>query len=113
MSVLNRGKNEFPLIVDSPAGPLDAARRRVIGRLIPELCGQFVGLTISTEKLGFVDALEQTGAGINYTTIFRKTPGTETLVSHLPSTGVTQTENGVLVTGREYFNEFDLEEEPS
>jgi DNA sulfur modification protein DndD len=111
MSVLNRGKNEFPLIIDSPAGPLDAARRRVIGELIPELCSQFVGLTISTERLGFVEALEEASNSINYLTIFRKTPGTESLISELPSLNVTQTSNAVMVEGKEYFNQFDLSEE--
>jgi hypothetical protein len=54
MTVLNRGQNDFPLIVDSPANPLDAGRRRQIGALIPDLCSQFVGFTISTERLGFI-----------------------------------------------------------
>ena len=111
MSVLSRGENQFPLIIDSPAGPLDAARRRVIGGLIPELCSQFVGLTISTERLGFVEALESKGTPVNYLTIFRKTPGTDSLVAELPETGVIETGNAVLVAGKEYFNQFDLSEE--
>ena len=48
---------DFPLVVDSPAGPIDEGVRRRIGRLLPELCTQFVGFTINTERAGFVDAL--------------------------------------------------------
>jgi DNA sulfur modification protein DndD len=73
MSVLPRGQNQFPLIVDSPANPLDAGRRRAIGNFIPQLCNQFVGFTISTERLGFVTALEATKTPIKYLTLFRKT----------------------------------------
>ncbi len=111
MTVLERGQNQFPLIVDSPANPLDAGRRREIGGLIPKLCSQFIGFTISTERLGFVSALESTGAPIKYITLFRKTAGTTELVKHLPAKGVKQTSNAVMVEDRDYFNNFDLEEE--
>ena len=80
MTVLNRGQNDFPLIVDSPANPLDAGRRRQIGALIPDLCSQFVGFTISTERLGFISALEATKTPIKYLTMFRKTQGAANLI---------------------------------
>ncbi len=111
MSVLSRGQNQFPLIVDSPANPLDAGRRRAIGNFIPQLCNQFVGFTISTERLGFVTALEATKTPIKYLTLFRKTAGTGPLMATLPKKGVQQTGNGVLVEDRDYFHAFDLIEE--
>ncbi len=111
MTVLNRGQNRFPLVVDSPANPLDAGRRRRIGGLIPELCSQFVGFTISTERLGFVNALEATGVSIKYLTLFRKTEGTSRLMEGLPKQGVKQSTNGVVVEDRDYFHAFDMEEE--
>ncbi len=111
MSVLSRGQNQFPLIVDSPANPLDAGRRRAIGNFIPQLCNQFVGFTISTERLGFVGALEATKTSIKYLTLFRKTAGTRVLMASLPKSGVQQTENGVLVEDRDYFHAFDVAEE--
>ena len=111
MSVLYRGQNQFPLIVDSPANPLDAGRRRAIGNFIPQLCNQFVGFTISTERLGFVTALEATNTPIKYLTFFRKTAGTGSLMAGLPKKGVQQTGNGVLVEDRDYFNAFDLVDE--
>lgn len=111
MTVLERGQNQFPLIVDSPAGPLDAGRRRAVGALLPRLTSQFVGFVISVERLGFVTALESANRPIKYLTIFRKTPGTKKWIDALPKSGVVQTRNAAMVEGKDYFNEFDLEEE--
>jgi len=110
MSALSRGQNLFPLVVDSPAGPLDIGRREEIGKLIPDLCSQFVGFTISVERLGFVTALEAAGATVKYVTLFRKTPGTEPLMATLPK-HARQTANAVLVEDKEYFHRFDLVKE--
>ena len=111
MSVLNRGQNDFPLVVDSPAGPIDKGVRRRIGRLLPTLCSQFLGFTINTERDGFVDALESTVDEIAYFTLFRKTPGTRRMMEALPQSGYTDTHNAVLVEDRDYFFGFDIEEE--
>ncbi|MYE25505.1 MAG: hypothetical protein F4Y01_16465 [Gammaproteobacteria bacterium] len=111
MSVLNRGQNDFPLVVDSPAGPIDKGVRRRIGQLLPTLCSQFLGFTINTEREGFVDALESTVDEIAYLTLFRKTPGTRRMMDALPQSGYTETDNAVLVEDRGYFLGFDIEEE--
>ena len=111
MSVLNRGQNDFPLVVDSPAGPIDKGVRRRIGRLLPTLCSQFVGFTINTEREGFVDALESKVDDIAYLTLFRKTPGTRRMMEALPENRYTESRNAVLVEDREYFFGFDIEEE--
>lgn len=111
MSVLNRGQNDFPLVVDSPAGPIDKGVRRRIGRLLPTLCSQFLGFTINTEREGFVDALESRVDDIAYLTLFRKTPGTRRMMEALPQGGYIETRNAVLVDNRDYFFGFDIEEE--
>ena len=111
MSVLNRGQNDFPLVVDSPAGPIDRGVRRRIGRLLPSLCSQFVGFTINTERDGFVDALESEVDDMGYLTLFRKTPGTQRLMRTLPKGRYDETGNAVLVDDRDYFYAFDIEEE--
>ena len=108
MSVLNRGQNDFPLVVDSPAGPIDKGVRRRIGRLLPTLCSQFVGFTINTEREGFVDALESKVDDIAYLTLFRKTPGTLRMMDALPGDRYTETRNAVLVDDRGYFFGFDI-----
>ena len=111
MSILNRGNNDFPLIVDSPANSIDESVRRNVGRLIPELCSQFVGFTINTERAGFVSALAAGGTDIRYLTLFRKTAGTQRLMVDLPAAGVTESANAVLVDGRDYFRSFDVADE--
>jgi DNA sulfur modification protein DndD len=109
-SVLHRGAHEFPLIVDSPAGSLDDLVRREIGAMVPTLCAQFVAFMISTERSDFMPALERTAGekNIRYLTIFRKTEGTKPLLKSLPSKNVHQTDNAVIVDGRDYFNQFKL-----
>ncbi|MCY3817813.1 MAG: hypothetical protein OXH52_00405 [Gammaproteobacteria bacterium] len=111
MSVLNRGQNDFPLVVDSPAGPIDKGVRRRVGRLLPTLCSQFLGFTINTEREGFVDALESRVDDIAYLTLFRKTPGTQRMMEALPDNRYAETRNAVLVDDRDYFFGFDIEEE--
>lgn len=111
MSALRRGNNDFPLVVDSPANPMDMGRRRRVGGLIPELCSQFVAFTINTELPGFVPALAGATDEIRYLTMFRKTPGTARLLPALPATGVTQNDHSVVVEGNEYFMTFDITED--
>ncbi len=108
-SLLNRGKNHFPLIVDSPAGPLDDGVREEIGSMIPKLCAQFVSFVIVPEREYFVPSLSDASSNdILYLTIFKNTEGAKQLIKDLPSTGVKKTNTGVMVVGEEYFNSFKL-----
>ncbi|MDY6804953.1 MAG: hypothetical protein SXA11_14255 [Cyanobacteriota bacterium] len=109
-TLLDRGRHQFPLIVDSPANPLDLEVRREIARLIPDLCEQFVAFTISSERAGFTEDLDaSSGKRTKFLTLFRRSASTEALMRSLPHSGVTQTSNGVLVEGKDYFDSFDLE----
>ncbi|MBY0285235.1 MAG: hypothetical protein K2W81_14890 [Sphingomonas sp.] len=111
MNVLKRGNNELPLVVDSPANPIDAGVRRRVGALIPQLTEQFVGFTINTEREGFVPALhEAAGGDVRYLTLFRRTPGTTNLMTNLPETS-TISDNSVLVHDKRFFETFDLTDE--
>ena len=111
MSALSRGNNDFPLVVDSPAGPIDEGVRRNVGKLIPQLCSQFVGFTINTERPGFVPMLEKSSDDCLFLTLFRRTQGTARLERDLPQSGVTQTDTATLVADRDYFMNFDVTEE--
>jgi DNA sulfur modification protein DndD len=111
-SVLDRGEHVFPLVVDSPAIPIDIRVRRQVAELIPKLCDQFIGFTITSEREGFVPALHQASMGnIKYLTVFRRTKGNEILERKLPKESTVLTDNGVVIEGQEYYNEFDQEEE--
>ena len=108
-SVLGRGAHKFPLVVDSPAGPLDDRVRAEIGAMIPKLCEQFVAFTITTERHDFVPALEKAAAGdLRYITLFRKTAAAGKLKAALPKSGVQESDNGILVEGKKYFDEFSF-----
>ena len=110
-TLLNGTAHQFPLVVDSPAGPMDADVRREVAPLVPQLCQQFIALTISTEREGFIDPLyEAAEHDVKFLTAFRRTAGTEPLIAALPVSGVTHTSNGVLVEGRDYFLRFQLAE---
>jgi DNA sulfur modification protein DndD len=105
-TLLERGAHKFPLVVDSPAGPLDDHVREQVGRMIPTLCDQFVAFTISTERAYFLPALEEiVGQSIVYLTAFRATSGVQHVVDSLPSHAV-RTKDGVVVSGRDYFTTF-------
>ena len=115
LTVLQHGNNDFPLIVDSPAGSLDETRRKEIGKFIPEHCSQFITFLISTERAYFVNAMERAAESsatpIHYITAFRKTAGVQHLIDDLPVEIAQQTENSVIIPGRDYFTEFALEKE--
>lgn len=107
MSLLNRGSNSFPLIVDSPCGSLGGGRREAIGELIPRLCDQFVTFVIDKERDDFLPALEKNCNGsIKYFTAFRNSPQTERLRQGLPATGVTSNSSAIVVENRDFFVAF-------
>ena len=98
-------QHDLPFVVDSPAGPLDGAKRRQVAQLVPKLSGQFIAFTINTEQEAFVEPLEEAtravGKGVPvYRTLFRRgahpTAETEGVV----------TSDGHLVAGRDFFVTF-------
>ncbi len=108
-TLLERGNNEFPLVVDSPCGSMDDARRREIGNVIPGVCSQFLAFIIKTECQYFADSLDASSSvPVNYMTAFRSSTGTRALEESLPEDNVYKTSNGVLVRGKKYFDEFEL-----
>ena len=111
MTLLERGDNRFPLLVDSPVGKMDGSVRRRVGRLIPGLCSQFVTFVINTERADFVPAVEKSATTVSHMTFFRKTPGNQRLLADLPVGKFVETDTGVLVDDERYFDTFDMEEE--
>ena len=109
-TLLDGTAHHFPLVVDSPAGPMDTDVRRQVAPLVPELCQQFIAFVISTEREGFVDPLAAAAGkdDVKFLTAFRITGGTQDLIDSLPTEGVTKSSNGVLVEGHEFFSRFQL-----
>jgi DNA sulfur modification protein DndD len=110
-TLFHRTDYQLPFIVDSPAGPLDHPKRSAVASLIPDLAGQFIAFVISTERDGFQDKLDQTAKSpIQYLTLFRK--GDAAMESAANAIGgVDSTVDGILVTGKSFFEAFQIEEE--
>ena len=105
-------QHELPFIVDSPAGSADFDIRTKIGALVPRLAGQFIAFMISSERKQFLDGLikEAGDESIQYLTLFRRgvlhlEEKAEENPSHV------KTNDGFIVFGKEFFNEFQLDEE--
>lgn len=111
-TLFNRSNHQLPFIVDSPAGALDLNVRPEVARLVPQLGNQFVAFTISSERQSFVDSLHQAAQGnVQYLTLFRKTSRMDALWQNSDSNQLTETVDGVMVAGKEFFERFDLDEE--
>jgi len=111
-AALHRGSHQFPLVVDSPAGSLEKLVRGEIGRVIPELCEQFISFIIDTEKDGFVPALESSAKNeICYITIFRINKNSERLLESVPQNLKNVSGDSAIVIGKEFFTEFTLAKE--
>ncbi|EDX75550.1 hypothetical protein MC7420_1468 [Coleofasciculus chthonoplastes PCC 7420] len=111
-TLFNRSNHQLPFIVDSPAGALDLNVRPEVARLVPQLGKQFVAFTISSERQSFVDSLHQAAQGnVQYLTLFRKTSRMDALWQNIDANQLTETVDGVMVTGKEFFERFDLDEE--
>jgi DNA sulfur modification protein DndD len=111
-TLFNRSDYRLPFIVDSPAGALDLNVRPEVARLIPLLCNQFVAFTISSERQSFVDVLHKAAKQqVQYLTIYRKTSRTNALKQSVGLDKVTETVHGVIVNGKNFFDNFDLDKE--
>jgi len=111
-TLFNQNTYKLPFIVDSPAISLDLNVRREVANFIPSLFEQFFAFTISSEREGFVDTLHQRVNGkVQYLTLFSKVNQTHHLWEHLDNSLVSETSNGILVESKEFFEQFDLNDE--
>ena len=110
-SLFNKTDLSLPFVVDSPAGPLDIDVRKEIARIIPNLSNQFIAFTISSENVGFLNPLRKASDdSINYITVFRK--GRSDLEKLAKKCGqIEETKDGLVVNGRDFFENFQLDEE--
>lgn len=110
-TLFHRSDHQLPFVVDSPAGPIDLAVRPKIAELIPSLTEQFIAFTISSERERFTAPLKRASStNVQFVTLFRK--GSEKLEQTAREKGiVTETSDGLNVTGEVFFNEFQLDQE--
>jgi DNA sulfur modification protein DndD len=111
-TLFSRKEHNLPFVVDSPAGALDLAVRGDVARLLPMLSRQCIAFTISSERAGFVDALDAAaGSGVQYLTLFRRAAASNELRKRMKEYRPIDTGNGYLVAGRDFFDSFDVEDE--
>jgi len=111
-TLFSHGSHDFPLVVDSPAGPIDKDVRPELAKIVHKTTNQFVAFTISTERDQFTDKVENYEDDIQYLTLFRKSKHSAHLIdvaSSLPSNKTSHSENGILIESKEYFNGFQDE----
>jgi DNA sulfur modification protein DndD len=110
-TLFNRSEHQLPFIVDSPANPIDLKIRGKVAELIPKLTNQFIAFTISSEREGFLPALETAAKqNIQFFTVFRK--GAQSIeASTSKNNKVESSADGVLITGRPFFTKFHVEKE--
>lgn len=110
-TLFTRSEHSVPFLVDSPANPIDLRVRAKVAELIPKLAGQFIAFTISSERQGFVEPLERAAPGlVQFQTLFRKGP-TELEDSARKEASMVETDDGIRVGGRGFFDRFHLEDE--
>ena len=110
-TLFNGVDRQLPFIVDSPANSIDNKVRTQVAELIPKLSKQFIAFTISSERGSFIAPLERSCNGdVQFITMFRKgDPALEHLANQYSN--VVYTEDGVLVSDREFFWNFHKESE--
>jgi len=110
-TLFNRADHQLPFVVDSPAGPIDLEVRDRIGRLVPHLTNQFIAFTISSERQKFVPALEASADhDVVLLTLFRKRDG-QLVERARQEPRFEETDDGMLVWDRNFFNDFQLDTE--
>lgn len=110
-ALFQQGGHRLPLVVDSPANPIDLAVRKRVAELVCRISHQFVAFTISSERHYFTDVIDTTLPNeVQYLTMFRK-PAKKLEAQAAKETASTHSTDGVVVSGRKFFEAFHLEEE--
>jgi len=104
-------RHELPFVVDSPAGAIDLRVREQVAELVPKLSKQFVAFVISTEREGFLDALESAvNSNVQYITLFRSS--VENAGISLDKTDqLIESDDGKTIIGRHFFRGFHVDTE--
>jgi hypothetical protein len=109
-TLFSRSDHELPFVVDSPAGSIDNWVRPQIGRLVPKLTSQFIAFTISSERQAFVPYLKAAADDdVLFLTVFRRGSAADGTTN--ASIARVETNDGVMVSGEDFFNEFQYDGE--
>lgn len=103
----HRSNYRLPLVIDTPAAPIDDHIRREVGEALPKLVNQFIAFTISPERGPFIDALLDAAEGdVQFLTLFRKSNTRLAKTLNGTKAKYSETADGVVVEGHDYFDSF-------
>ena len=113
LTILERSKIKFPLIIDTPVKGMDSAGKRRTARFISKLESQFVCFVIDEDKPNFTDKFNEIMEGKgNFITAFRRSDEFDRLAeSNNSNVGITESYNGKVVHGYPFFEIFTEEDE--
>jgi DNA sulfur modification protein DndD len=102
--LLHGGGNQFPMVVDSPAGSLDDVVRKEVATLLPTLIKQLVAFVIASERQWFVPALESAAnEDVLFLTHLRLNEYTNGIIPMLGGVELNRTDNGLVLEGKAAF----------
>lgn len=114
LTLLERSKIQFPLIIDVPVKGMDNAARRRTARFISDLESQFLCFVIDSDKEHFTDEIHKIDGNNNtFITAFRRSKEFDKLVENNSSSNDTAytSHNGQVVHGYNFFTKFTEDED--
>jgi DNA repair exonuclease SbcCD ATPase subunit len=110
-TLFDRANHRLPFVVDSPANPIDDEVRRKVAQLVPRLSHQFIAFTITSERPHFVNNITRdVPDSVQHITLFRK-GNLELEESTKIAFDVVESNDGFVVKGESFFNQFHQEKE--
>ena len=113
LTILERSKIQFPLIVDTPVKGMDNAAKRRTAKFISRLQSQFLCFVIDSDKPKFTDQFNEiTDGNGNFITAFRRSNEFDKLAENNSSNNDNKISyNGQVVHGYKFFEIFTEEED--
>ena len=114
ISLLERSKINFPLILDTPVKGMDGAAKRRTARFISELEGQFLCFVIDEDKSKFTDKFHEiTNGKSNFITSFRRAKEFDSMVieSEIKEDQIFKSDNGQVIYDYPFFFFFTEEDD--
>ncbi len=117
--LLNKTNHDFPILVDHPFEGLQDESRRELAKAIPDVCHQYIGFLINSEKSGSLYSqrngedrgFKELDIDINYITISKNTPRAANFFKKQSKNKYVELRNGYVSYDIDIFDNFELEKD--
>ena len=117
--LLSKTNHDFPLLVDHPFEGLQDEYRRELAKAIPDVCHQYLGFLINSEKSGSLYSqrngedrgFKELDIDINYIAISKNTKRASNFFRKQSKNKYDELRNGYVSYDVEIFDNFELEED--